>query len=194
MNKELSSHIVTLPGAGHQWERDGWRGGAPAGQGPPDQHQVRDYDRQWYIIYIYIIWYSYIYNIWYNGMIVIINIRLRTVLLDRNGISLQVLISKPLIWISISTGPGKSSPCTHRATRTSPTRSSATGACATSPSPPTIFSLLWKPVPRESMQSLGGCRYSEKYSFVFVNCICHCLRHSLCLCLCHRHICCKFSK
>ena len=30
-------------------------------------------------------------------MIVIINIRLRTVLLDRNGISLQVLISKPLI-------------------------------------------------------------------------------------------------
>ena len=46
MDKEFSSHIVTLPGAGHQWERDGRRGGAPAGQGPPDQHQVRDYDRQ----------------------------------------------------------------------------------------------------------------------------------------------------
>jgi len=29
-------------GAGHQWERDGRRGGAPAGQGPPDQHQVED--------------------------------------------------------------------------------------------------------------------------------------------------------
>ena len=46
MDKEFSSHIVTLPGAGHQWERDGRRGGAPAGQGPPDQHQVRDRDRQ----------------------------------------------------------------------------------------------------------------------------------------------------
>ena len=46
MNKGFSSHIATSPGAGHQWERDGRRGGAPAGQGPPDQHQVRDYDRQ----------------------------------------------------------------------------------------------------------------------------------------------------
>ena len=43
---EFSSHIATSPGAGHQWERDGRRWGAPAGQGPPDQHQVRDYDRQ----------------------------------------------------------------------------------------------------------------------------------------------------
>ena len=41
-NKEFSSHIATFPGTGHQWERDGRRGGAPAGQGPPDQHQVRE--------------------------------------------------------------------------------------------------------------------------------------------------------
>ena len=46
MNKEFLYHFAAFPGAGHQWERDGRRGGAPAGQGPPDQHQVRDYDRQ----------------------------------------------------------------------------------------------------------------------------------------------------